>query len=65
MMSDGKKYSEFQIYLINEFLSLIKDKNKRLKLEWNPQRTRAKVNYNIHTDAILINIVFLSISQWN
>lgn len=28
------------------------DENDRLKLEWNLQRTLAKVNYNIHTDAI-------------
>ena len=26
--------------------------NDRLKLEWNLQRTLAKVNYRIHTDAI-------------
>jgi hypothetical protein len=43
---------EFQIYLINEFQRLKNDENNRLKLEWNFQRTLAKVNYHIHTDAI-------------
>ncbi len=28
------------------------DENDRLKLDWNLQRTLAKVNYHIHTDAI-------------
>jgi hypothetical protein len=40
---------EFQIYLISEFQRLKDDENNRLKLEWNLQRTLAKVNYHIHT----------------
>ena len=48
---------EFQIYLINEFQRLKDDENKRLKLEWNLQRTLAKVNYHIHTDAIKENLI--------
>ncbi len=43
---------EFQIYLVNEFQRLKDDENNRLKLEWSLQRTLAKVNYHIHTDAI-------------
>jgi hypothetical protein len=43
---------EFQIYLINEFQRLKEDENDRLQLTWNLQRTLAKVNYRIHTDAI-------------
>lgn len=43
---------EFQIYLVKEFQRLKEDENNRLKLEWNLQRTLAKVNYHIHTDAI-------------
>lgn len=43
---------EFQIYLVNEFQRLKNEENDRLKLEWNLQRTLAKVNYQIHTDAI-------------
>ena len=48
---------EFQIYLINEFQRLKDDENNRLKLEWNLQRTLAKVNYHIHTDAIKENLI--------
>lgn len=48
---------EFQIYLINEFQRLKNDENSRLKLEWNLQRTLAKVNYKIHTDAIKENLI--------
>jgi hypothetical protein len=43
---------EFQIYLVNEFQRLKEDENNRLQLEWNLQRTLAKINYHIHTDAI-------------
>lgn len=48
---------EFQIYLINEFQRLKDDENNRLNLEWNLQRTLAKVNYRIHTDAIKENLI--------
>lgn len=44
--------SEFKLYLIKEFQRLKDDENDRLKLEWNLQRTLAKINYRIHTDAI-------------
>ncbi len=44
--------SGFKLYLIKEFQRLKEDENIRLKLEWNLQRTLAKVNYHIHTDAI-------------
>ncbi|MBU4318853.1 MAG: KilA-N domain-containing protein [Proteobacteria bacterium] len=43
---------EFKIYLIKEFQRLKDDENERLRLGWNLQRTLAKVNYRIHTDAI-------------
>lgn len=43
---------EFKIYLIKEFQRLKDAENDRLRLEWNLQRTLAKVNYRIHTDAI-------------
>jgi hypothetical protein len=43
---------EFKLYLVREFKRLKKDENDRHKLEWNFQRTLAKVNYKIHTDAI-------------
>ena len=44
--------SEFKLYLIVEFQRLKDEENDRLKLEWNLQRTLAKINYRIHTDAI-------------
>ncbi|MFM9837944.1 MAG: KilA-N domain-containing protein [Cyclobacteriaceae bacterium] len=44
--------AEFKIYLIKEFQRLKEDENNNLQLEWNLQRTLAKVNYRIHTDAI-------------
>jgi hypothetical protein len=44
--------AEFKIYLIREFQRLKEEENKNLKLEWNIQRTLAKINYKIHTDAI-------------
>ena len=49
--------SEFKIYLIIEFQRLKNDENDRLKLDWNLQRTLAKVNYHIHTDAIKENLI--------
>ena len=48
---------EFQIYLVKEFQRLKEDENDRLKLNWNFQRTLAKVNYHIHTDAIKENLI--------
>lgn len=44
--------AEFKFYLINEFQRLKEEENNRQKLDWNLQRTLAKVNYTIHTDAI-------------
>jgi hypothetical protein len=49
--------ASFKLYLITEFQRLKADENDRLKLEWNLQRTLAKVNYQIHTDAIKENLI--------
>ena len=43
---------KFQLLLVKEYQRLKEDENDRLKLDWNLQRTLAKVNYQIHTDAI-------------
>ncbi len=48
---------QFKIYLVKEFQRLKSEENDRLKLEWNLQRTLAKVNYQIHTDAIKENLI--------
>lgn len=49
--------AEFKLYLIKEFQRLKADEASRLKLEWNLQRTLAKINYKIHTDAIKENLI--------
>lgn len=43
---------EFKLYLIREFQRLKAEEARIQALEWNFQRTLAKVNYKIHTDAI-------------
>ena len=43
---------EFKLYLIKEFQRLKDEEAQSKSLEWNFQRTLAKVNYKIHTDAI-------------
>src|SRR6202035_6072244 len=43
---------EFKLYLIKEFQRLKEQEGRATSLEWNFQRTLAKVNYRIHTDAI-------------
>ena len=48
---------KFQLLLVKEFQRLKEDENDRLKLSWNLQRTLAKVNYKIHTDAIKENLI--------
>ncbi|MCB9296507.1 MAG: KilA-N domain-containing protein [Lewinellaceae bacterium] len=47
----------FKLYLIKEFQRLKEEENDRLKLNWDLQRTLAKVNYAIHTDAIKENLI--------
>lgn len=48
---------EFKLYLIKEFQRLKDDESRRQSLEWNLQRTLAKVNYKIHTDAIKAQLI--------
>jgi hypothetical protein len=54
---------KFQLLLIKEYQRLKADENDRLKLEWNLQRTLAKVNYRIHTDAIKENLIPVTLSK--
>jgi hypothetical protein len=49
--------AEFKLYLVTEFKRLKRDEQQRLSLEWDLQRTLAKVNYRIHTDAIKLHII--------
>lgn len=53
---------KFKIYLIKEFQRLKEDENQRLSLSWNLNRTLAKLNYHIHTDAIRELLIPASIS---
>ena len=55
--------AEFKLYLIVEFQRLKTEETDRLKLGWNLQRTLAKVNYRIHTDAIKENLIPPTISK--
>lgn len=54
---------KFQLLLVKEFQRLKEDENDRLKLTWNLQRTLAKVNYRIHTDAIKENLIPATLSK--
>jgi len=54
---------EFKVFLIKEFKRLKEDENNRLQLEWNFQRTLAKVNYHIHTNAIKENLIPRKLSK--
>ena len=55
--------AEFKFYFIKEFQRLKADEGDRLKVEWNLQRTLAKVNYHIHTDAIKQNLIPLILDK--
>jgi hypothetical protein len=55
--------SGFKLYLIKEFQRLKDEENSRLKLDWNLQRTLAKINYKIHTDAIHENLIPKELSR--
>jgi hypothetical protein len=54
----------FKYFLIREFQRLKEQENERLKLEWNVQRTIAKINYRIHTDAIKDNLIPPEVSRY-
>jgi len=48
---------EFKLYLITEFQRLKEGESQRLSLAWNLNRTLAKLNYRIHTDAIKEHLI--------
>jgi hypothetical protein len=53
---------KFQLLLIKEYQRLKEIENDKLSIQWNFQRTLAKVNYRIHTDAIKENLIPLSLT---
>lgn len=54
---------QFKIYLIKEFQRLKENENNRSHIEWNLKRTLAKVNYQIHTDAIKEKLIPPTLSK--
>lgn len=48
---------EFKVYLVQEFRRLKTEELGRESREWSFQRTLAKVNYRIHTDAIRDHLI--------
>jgi hypothetical protein len=54
---------EFKLYLIKESQRFKDEENDRLKLDWSLQRTLAKINYRIHTDAIKDTLIPPSITK--
>jgi len=54
---------EFKVYLIKEFQRLKEDESRRLSLAWNLNRTLAKLNYRIHTDAIKTHLIPAAVTQ--
>ena len=48
---------EFKLYLIKEFQRLKDDESRATSLGWSFQRTLAKINYKIHTDAIKARLI--------
>jgi hypothetical protein len=53
----------FKLYLISEFQRLKKSENNKENLDWSLQRTLAKVNYGIHTDAIKEKIIPIELTK--
>lgn len=49
--------AEFELYLISEFKRLKAEEQERLSSGWDLQRTLAKINYRIHTDAIKEHLI--------
>ena len=46
---------EFELYIAKEFQRLKEEEQKQL--EWSVKRELAKLNYRIHTDAIMNNLI--------
>lgn len=53
---------EFELYLIKEFQSLKEEEQKQLG--WSAKRELSKINYRIHTDAILQNLIPTEITSF-
>lgn len=56
--------AEFKLYIIKDYQRLKADENSRLALGWNLNRTLAKINYRIHTDAIKEMLIPPDVTPW-
>lgn len=54
---------KFKLYLIKEFQRLKDEEIQAKSLEWNLTRSLSKLNYRIHTDAIVENIIPQAITK--
>lgn len=54
---------EFKLYLIKDYQTLKAADNNRLSVEWNLNRTLAKLNYKVHTDAIKDHLIPPTLTQ--
>jgi hypothetical protein len=54
---------EFKLYLIKEFQRLKESEANQLNLLWSVHRTIAKINYQIHTDAIKENLIPVTLTK--
>lgn len=54
---------EFKLYLIKDYQTLKTAENNRLSIEWNLNRTLARLNYKIHTDAIKDHLIPPTLSK--
>jgi hypothetical protein len=54
---------EFKLYLIKEFQRLKEVEANQKNLQWSVQRTIAKINYQIHTDAIKENLIPITLTK--
>jgi len=54
---------EFKLFLIKEFQRLKEDENEKLKLGWDLKRNLAKINYQVHTDAVKEHLIPDKISK--
>ena len=48
---------EFELYIIKDYQRLKSEEQQPLSLEWNLQRTLAKINYKIHTSAVRAKLI--------
>jgi hypothetical protein len=56
--------AEFKLYIIKDYQRLKADESSRLALGWNLNRTLAKINYRIHTDAIKDMLIPPDVTPW-